>query len=92
MDKVRRPGVNRSGLERTSLKVALALHHHRRTQVMVVNPKAMSEDARGPVPTDDGTALCLPLAFHPPFIRVICDSDKFPTPFVLLSPFKGDLY
>ena len=29
----------------SSLKEALALHHHRRTQVMVVNPKAMSNDA-----------------------------------------------
>ena len=29
----------------SSLKVALALHHHRRTHVMVVNPKAMSNDA-----------------------------------------------
>ena len=36
------------GLEATGLssrKVALALHHHRRTHVMGVNPKAMSNDA-----------------------------------------------
>ena len=30
----------------SSLQVALALHHHRRTHVMVVNPKAMSNDAQ----------------------------------------------
>ncbi len=29
-----------------SLEVALALHHHRRTHVMVVNPKAMHNDAQ----------------------------------------------
>ena len=30
----------------SSLKVALALHPHRRTHVMVVHPKAMSNDAQ----------------------------------------------